>query len=139
MLSKLSLVLSIAALTNAATNTNLQTVFPASSGTSNLAAAKTIAAGQTFDGGMKKWDRSPSTCNDQAEGGDADAVFVLQAGAVLSNAYIGKICKLLCSNTEGLMQCLQARITVKAFTALAPAPSTTCRSTMYKAAFSGIR
>mgnify|MGYP003629464230 CR=1 FL=1 len=30
-----------------------------------------------------------STCNDQAEGGDADAVFVLQAGAVLSNVIIG--------------------------------------------------
>lgn len=30
-----------------------------------------------------------STCNDQAEGGDADAVFVLQSGATLSNVIIG--------------------------------------------------
>jgi hypothetical protein len=44
-----------------ATNTALQTVFPASTGTSALAAAKTIAAGVTFDGGMKKFDRSGNT------------------------------------------------------------------------------
>lgn len=30
-----------------------------------------------------------STCNDQAEGGDADAVFLLQPGATLSNVIIG--------------------------------------------------
>jgi len=41
-----------------ATNTNLQTTFPASTGSSALAAASTIAAGVTFDGGMKKFDRS---------------------------------------------------------------------------------
>lgn len=41
-----------------ATNTNLQTVFPASTGTSALSAAKTIAAGVTFDGSMQKFDRS---------------------------------------------------------------------------------
>ena len=75
---------SAAVLEARATNTALQTALPASAGTSALAAAKTIAAGATFDGGLKKFDRSPSTCNDQAEGGDADAVFVLQSGAVLS-------------------------------------------------------
>lgn len=41
-----------------ATNTNLQTAFPASTGSTALAAAKTIAAGVSFDGAMKKWDRS---------------------------------------------------------------------------------
>ncbi|KAF2248019.1 polysaccharide lyase family 3 protein [Trematosphaeria pertusa] len=74
---------------SATTNTNLQTSFPTPSSTTNLAAVKTIAAGQSFDGGMMQWDRNPSTCNDQAEGGDADAVFLLQAGATLSNAIIG--------------------------------------------------
>jgi hypothetical protein len=73
----------------AATNTALQTTFPKPSGTSLLAAAQTIAAGKSFDGGMKQWDRSVSTCNEQAEGGDADAVFLLQDGATLSNAIIG--------------------------------------------------
>jgi pectate lyase len=86
-------ILSIAAVATAAvTNTNLQTAFPAASGTTNLAAAKTIAAGQTYDGEMKQWDRSPSTCNDQAEGGTADAVFVLQDGATLSNVVVGMNC-----------------------------------------------
>jgi hypothetical protein len=43
---------------SASTNTNLQTGFPASSGTTNLAAARTLAAGESFDGGMKQWDRN---------------------------------------------------------------------------------
>ena len=42
----------------ATTNTNLQITFPVSSGATNLAAVKTIAAGATFDGGMKQWDYS---------------------------------------------------------------------------------
>lgn len=73
----------------ATTNTNLQTAFPKSSGTSVAAAVKTIAAGASFDGGMYQYDRSPSTCNEQAEGGDKDAVFILQNGATLSNVIIG--------------------------------------------------
>lgn len=93
MVSKLFSLLSTAPVALgaalAATNTNLQTAFPASSGTTALAAVKTIAAGQSFDGGLKQWDRSPSTCNEQAEGGDADAVFLLEDGAVLSNVIIG--------------------------------------------------
>ncbi|KAF2002001.1 polysaccharide lyase family 3 protein [Amniculicola lignicola CBS 123094] len=95
MPSKAVLIAALAGLATAArldrraTNTALQTVFPASSGTTNLAAVKTIAAGATFDGGMKQWDRSPSTCNDQAEGGDADAVFLIQSGGTLSNVIIG--------------------------------------------------
>ncbi|PQE26656.1 pectate lyase protein [Rutstroemia sp. NJR-2017a WRK4] len=85
----LGLVAEAAVLEARATNTNLQTTFPSSSGSSALAAASTIAASATFDGGMKKYDRSVSTCNAQAEGGDSDAVFVLQAGATLSNVIIG--------------------------------------------------
>lgn len=76
-------------IARAATNTQLQTIFPKPSGTTALAAVKTIPAGTSFDGGMKQWDRSVSTCNEQAEGGDADAVFLLQDGATLSNAVIG--------------------------------------------------
>ncbi|KAK3319664.1 pectate lyase [Cercophora scortea] len=89
MPSKTFFILASVALASAATtNTNLQTTFPTSSGTTNLAAAKTVAASATFDGGMYQWDRSPSTCNDQAEGGDADAVFVLLDKATLSNVVI---------------------------------------------------
>lgn len=46
----------------ATTNTALQTTFPKSSGTTNLAAARTLAAGETVDGGMKQWDRSRTPC-----------------------------------------------------------------------------
>ena len=90
MSSKAFALLATAALAWAATtNTNLQTGFPKSSGTTALAAVKTIAAGEKFDGSMLQWDRSPSTCGGQAEGGDKDAVFILESGATLSNVVIG--------------------------------------------------
>ncbi|KAK6216344.1 hypothetical protein LQW54_003547 [Pestalotiopsis sp. IQ-011] len=49
-----------------------------------------IAAGTTFDGGWAKYDRGSGACNEQAEGGDADAVFLLRSGATLKNVIIGK-------------------------------------------------
>ncbi|KAL0931132.1 pectate lyase D 3 [Colletotrichum truncatum] len=61
---------------------------PAASGTSVLKAAQTVAAGKSFDGGMKMFDRGVS-CTGQAEGGDSDAVFILEKGATLSNVIIG--------------------------------------------------
>jgi pectate lyase len=73
----------------AALATAQQTSFPSPSATTNLPAVRTIAAGQSFDGGMRQWDRSPSTCNDQSEGGEKDAVFILEHGATLSNVIIG--------------------------------------------------
>ncbi|KAF6829155.1 pectate lyase [Colletotrichum musicola] len=77
-------------------DTGLQTTFPTPKGSQNLAAVKTIAAGQSFDGGMMLWDRSPSTCHGQGEGGNKDAVFILMEGATLSNAVIGP------NNGEGI-------------------------------------
>jgi hypothetical protein len=50
---------------------------PASSGTSALGAVQTIAAGDSFDGGMFVYDRGQS-CTGQSEGGDSDAVFILE-------------------------------------------------------------
>ena len=50
---------------------------PASSGTSALDAVQTIAAGESFDGGMFVYDRGQS-CTGQSEGGDSDAVFILE-------------------------------------------------------------
>jgi pectate lyase len=61
---------------------------PASSGSSVLKAVQTIAAGQPFDGKMMMYDRGTS-CTGQAEGGDSDAVFILESGASLSNVIIG--------------------------------------------------
>ncbi|KAL1960887.1 hypothetical protein VTO42DRAFT_5870 [Malbranchea cinnamomea] len=43
----------------------------------------------TFDGGMKTYDRGV-TCSGQAEGGEDDAVFIIQEGGTLKNAIIGK-------------------------------------------------
>ncbi|KAK4221555.1 pectate lyase [Podospora fimiseda] len=95
MHSHLFVLLASTALVTAQ-NTNLQTVFPVATATTHLAAARTIAAGQTFDGGMKQWDRNPSTCNQQAEGGEKDAVFILQDGATLNNVIVGP------NNGEGI-------------------------------------
>ncbi|KAI1484799.1 pectate lyase [Biscogniauxia mediterranea] len=61
---------------------------PASSGSSVLKAVKTIAAGETFDGGMVMFDRGVS-CTGQSEGGDSDAVFQIENGGTLSNVIIG--------------------------------------------------
>ncbi|TGO42441.1 hypothetical protein BHYA_0008g00310 [Botrytis hyacinthi] len=61
---------------------------PASSGTSALSAAQTIAAGGSFDGGMVMFDRGVK-CTGQSEGGDSDAVFQIEAGGSLSNVIIG--------------------------------------------------
>lgn len=60
---------------------------PASKGSVTYKSAKSISG--TFDGGLKTYGRGVS-CTGQAEGGDADAVFILENGATLKNAIIGK-------------------------------------------------
>ncbi|KAF5555915.1 pectate lyase [Fusarium mexicanum] len=59
-----------------------------SGGSSVLDAPMTIAAGESFDGGNAIFDRGVS-CTGQVEGGDSDAVFILEKGATLSNVRIG--------------------------------------------------
>jgi pectate lyase len=61
---------------------------PASSGSSKFSSPKTISAGGSYDGGMYMIDRGVS-CTGQEEGGDSDAVFILEEGASLSNVIIG--------------------------------------------------
>ncbi|KAF7540375.1 hypothetical protein G7Z17_g12223 [Cylindrodendrum hubeiense] len=61
---------------------------PEAAGSSVLDAVMTIAAGESFDGGNVMYDRGVS-CTGQEEGGDSDAVFILEAGASLSNVIIG--------------------------------------------------
>ncbi|KAH7388678.1 pectate lyase-domain-containing protein [Pyrenochaeta sp. MPI-SDFR-AT-0127] len=60
---------------------------PAGNGTETLSEAMEISG--TFDGGLKTYGRGVS-CTGQAEGGDADAVFILKDGATLKNAIIGE-------------------------------------------------
>ncbi|KFA70241.1 hypothetical protein S40285_08262 [Stachybotrys chlorohalonatus IBT 40285] len=61
---------------------------PEGGASSVLDAPMTIAAGDSFDGGNAVFDRGTS-CTGQAEGGDSDAVFILEKGATLSNVVIG--------------------------------------------------
>lgn len=57
--------------------------FPSPPKTSSLSAAKTIAAGTTFDGGNVRYDRGSGACEGQTEGGDKDAVFLVEEGATV--------------------------------------------------------
>lgn len=61
---------------------------PDAAGSSVLDAPMTIAAGESFDGGNVMFDRGVD-CTGQEEGGDSDAVFILEKGASLSNVIIG--------------------------------------------------
>ncbi|KAG7562076.1 hypothetical protein FFLO_02455 [Filobasidium floriforme] len=61
---------------------------PASKGSVTYKEPKIIKAGQPFDGLGKTYGRGVK-CTGQDEGGDADAVFILENGAVLKNAIIG--------------------------------------------------
>ncbi|KAF8150600.1 pectate lyase C [Crassisporium funariophilum] len=67
-------------------------VFPTPPTTSHLSQPITVKAGTTFTPpqAYTRYDRGSGACNDQAEGGDADAVFLLEEGATLSRVVIGK-------------------------------------------------
>ncbi|KAJ7276706.1 pectate lyase C [Mycena rebaudengoi] len=66
-------------------------VWPTPPTTISLSKAMTIAAGTTFTPAQPytRYDRGAGACTEQAEGGDADAVFLLQEGATLSRVTIG--------------------------------------------------
>ncbi|KAI0555928.1 pectate lyase [Xylaria curta] len=76
-----------AVLDKRATPTGLTTTLPASSGAVTSAAA--IPVSGSFDGGMKRYERSGNVCKGQSETGEADAMFILENGATLSNVIIG--------------------------------------------------
>ncbi|KAF9446763.1 polysaccharide lyase family 3 protein [Macrolepiota fuliginosa MF-IS2] len=66
-------------------------VFPTPPTTSSLSKAMTIAAGTTFTPSQAytRYDRGSGACKGQTEGGDSDAVFLLEDGATLSRVVIG--------------------------------------------------
>jgi pectate lyase len=66
-------------------------VFPTPPTTSSLSAPITVKAGQTFTpaSAYTRYDRGSGACNGQNEGGDSDAVFLLEEGATLSRVVIG--------------------------------------------------
>ncbi|EFX02836.1 pectate lyase [Grosmannia clavigera kw1407] len=67
-------------------NTRANFPIPASKGSVTYTKPQTISG--TFDGGLKTYGRGVS-CTGQAEGGNSDAVFILEDGATLKNAIIG--------------------------------------------------
>lgn len=66
------------------------TKFPVAKETVVFENAKYIMPGEVFDGKMKRYERPEGSCNEQAEGTDADAVFNLMPGATIRNVIIGK-------------------------------------------------
>ncbi|KAF8913342.1 polysaccharide lyase family 3 protein, partial [Mucidula mucida] len=61
--------------------------FPDATDTISLDEPMTITG--SFDGANARYDRGSGACHGQAEGGNSDAVFLLQQGASLSNVIIG--------------------------------------------------
>ncbi|CAE6437684.1 unnamed protein product [Rhizoctonia solani] len=61
--------------------------FPTPPKTSSL--SKPITVTGTYDGGNVRFDRGSGACTGQTEGGDADAVFLVQSGGTLQNVVIG--------------------------------------------------
>ncbi|KEP47638.1 putative pectate lyase [Rhizoctonia solani 123E] len=61
--------------------------FPKPPKTSSLTAPMIVK--DTFDGDNVRYDRGAGACSGQKEGGDKDAVFLLENGATLKNVVIG--------------------------------------------------
>ncbi|CAN8104918.1 unnamed protein product [Discula destructiva] len=62
---------------------------PKATGTKSNSAAITVKSGQTFDCAFARYDRGKGACKGQKEGGDLDAVFIVEKGATLQNCIIG--------------------------------------------------
>lgn len=54
-----------------------------------LASPQVVSAGEVFDGGMKKYERSNVVCDESKELVSSDAVFIVHAGGTLKNVIIG--------------------------------------------------
>ncbi|RSL58680.1 hypothetical protein BHE90_000831 [Fusarium euwallaceae] len=77
----------LAAITGA--SAAVTTTLPASAGVSSVPTAIPVPKGGKYDGGMKRFERNPSTCEGQNETGEKAASFILEDGATLSNVIIG--------------------------------------------------
>ena len=90
-------------------STAATTTFPKSTGTVTYSKARVLTGNEVFDGALKRFDRGSKflrhlysssmtayilfctggSCQNQKEGGEADAVFILESGATLKNVIIG--------------------------------------------------
>ncbi|KAF4040977.1 Pectate lyase [Phytophthora infestans] len=64
--------------------------WPTSTGSVQFTEAHVIKAGEIFDGKMQTFERSDISCEGQTESGSDTAVFMMEPGATLKNAIIGK-------------------------------------------------
>lgn len=73
------------------TPTDLTTRFPTPTGSSHLSPTPiTVKASEPYDCKMARYDRNTKVCiNPSKEGQDAQAIFLLESGATLSNCIIG--------------------------------------------------
>lgn len=62
---------------------------PVATASHSNSAPITVKSGQVYDCGWARYDRGSGACKD-GEGGDSDAVFLVQAGGTLRNCIIGK-------------------------------------------------
>lgn len=62
---------------------------PVATSSKSISSPITVKSGEVFDCGWARYDRGSGACGD-GEGGDADAVFLVQAGGTLRNCIIGK-------------------------------------------------
>jgi hypothetical protein len=88
MVKVFSIAAAFAAVTVSATSVPDGT-WPTSQGDVTYTEPYTVAAGETFDGGMKTYQRSDITCEGQTESGSSTAVFLVEAGGTLKNVIIG--------------------------------------------------
>ena len=63
--------------------------WPSPSKSTTISSPITVKKGQTFDGKNVRYE-TKGGCNGQSEGGDKDAVFLLEEGATIKNVIIGK-------------------------------------------------
>lgn len=65
-----------------------------------LTAAKTVAAGEVFDGSMQTYERTDVTCDDSDIASD-NAVFIVEAGATLQNVIVsGGLSSIYCASNN---------------------------------------
>ncbi|KAK3299465.1 pectate lyase-domain-containing protein [Chaetomium fimeti] len=64
------------------------TTFPEATGETALPTPMLVSG--AFDGGMKRYNRDPDTCENQTETGEDAAMFIVEDGGSISNVVIGK-------------------------------------------------
>lgn len=70
-------------------NLSTKCTVPQVAQTIKISSPTTVAAGETFDCKLAKYQHTDTTCDLDKEKGHADAVFLLEDGATLKNCHLG--------------------------------------------------